>query len=139
MCFVVSNGFSSPHFQSLNTKTYVRITVPTNINSFPKTCRYSVSETETDLGRKSILKIKSSQDKDFGELNCTVSNSYGATTQIIKFEKEGDTTKSSLCDVLLLYTLQNVYTVRVLVFSPTSTCAISNVTDSSTLILLQRW
>ena len=78
-----------------------------------------MSETETDLGRKSILKIKSSQDKDFGELNCTVSNSYGATTQIIKFEKEGDTTKFLLCDIGISVITYDLYTIF---YTRTSKC-----------------
>ena len=48
-----------------------------------------MSEVETDLGRKSILQIKSSQDKDFGKFLCNVTNSYGSTTGIIELEEKG--------------------------------------------------
>lgn len=51
--------------------------------------RFSTQEEELPYGRKSILQILNIQDEDFGEYNCSVTNSRGKTNIIIKLtEKE---------------------------------------------------
>ena len=51
--------------------------------------RYQVREETLPDGRLSVIEIRSVQDDDFDEYNCSIDNGYGNDSILITLEKQG--------------------------------------------------
>ena len=53
--------------------------------------RFTVQQEDTAVGVRSTLEVRSVQESDFVEWNCTVTNERGATSHLIALKEEGET------------------------------------------------
>ena len=74
---------SSPKPQSI---IWTRRGSPIN---YASSGRFSTQENDLPYGRKSILQILNVQDEDFGEYNCSVTNSRGNFSLLITLTEKG--------------------------------------------------
>ncbi len=56
-----------------------------------------IHEQDTITGKRSFIEIIAIQDSDYGHYNCTVVNSYGTDTLIVKLQKKGKGLGKSKC------------------------------------------
>lgn len=73
----------------MNLECVLALTV--NLLYFVDDSDYSVLEDPTPFGVRSILVIRSSQEKDFGTYNCSVTNPYGTHIMEIYLFKQSET------------------------------------------------